>query len=303
MPRTAAKKGGSSIDKREPIEIYNTLEPHRQLVCYRYYTWIKTEGSEGWNPRDAGSVFHYHRSSQYIVEHFSQSGFRHCGKQMVTLAERLAQIQAVLLTQPSDEVVAPVIAPVIPTTRLPEAPTIMPSLKSPAPATPVQNVHATNVPETARGDRSGGTMPHLSVPTAYGRYRHFNYTTRRSSERMMVRMLLHGAVTPRDVSFNWYSPKVLEVKVAWPQWFTFAEQMAALTADDDGVIQFPPEHQMTMDMSERNAEMMGEDSNVHDIGYFEFDNAMIEEVDTFELLNIPIPDSGATVKMLQFYVE
>lgn len=91
--------------------------------------------------------------------------------------------------------------------------------------------------------------------------------------------------------------------MAWPQWFVFAEQMAALTADDEGVVMFPPEHQMTMDISERNAELMGEDNNVFDVGYFEFDNPMLEEVDTFELLDIPIPDGGHSVKMLQFYVE
>jgi hypothetical protein len=120
---------------------------------------------------------------------------------------------------------------------------------------------------------------------------------------MLIRMLVHGAVQTVDVSFEFLTKKVLEVKVAWPQWFVFAEQMAMLTADDEGNIAFPPEHAMTMDMSERNAEMMEEDGNVYDYGYFRFANHMVQTIDTFELWNIPIDDSGITVRMLQFYVE
>jgi hypothetical protein len=56
----------------------------------------------------------------------------------------------------------------------------------------------------------------------------------------------------------------LEVKVAWPQWIVFAEQMAMLNAHDKGNIAFPPQHAITMDMSARNAEMMEVDGNVYD---------------------------------------
>jgi hypothetical protein len=51
-------------------------------------------------------------------------------------------------------------------------------------------------------------------------------------------------------------------------------------------------------MSERNAEMMEEDGNVYDYGYFCFAKDMVQTIDTFELLNIPIHDSGITVRML-----
>jgi hypothetical protein len=73
-------------------------------------------------------------------------------------------------------------------------------------------------------------------------------------------MLVHGAIQTSDVSFGFLNSKTLEVMLAWPEWFTFAEQMSQLTADDEGNIVFPPEHVMTMDMSERNAALM-EDFN------------------------------------------
>jgi hypothetical protein len=58
-----------------------------------------------------------------------------------------------------------------------------------------------------------------------------------------------------------------------------------------------------MDMSARNAEMMEVDGNVYDYWYFGFANYMVQTIDTFELLNIPIDDSGITVSMHQFYAE
>jgi hypothetical protein len=318
MPRTA--QTNAVRDTREPLEIYNSLPHHKQLVCYRYWSWINSSGETGWNKDHAGSVFHY-RSSQYLLSSFvSQSSFRHCAKQMVTLAERLAQLHT------------PPTAPEVPqvnielpqhqtrTTTPPPAPPAMPTLNSPNPGTPLRNVRigtpgsATraadsnsnpSIPPVTFGDdnRDDATFPTLPVPVAYGRYRHFDYTNRRATDRMLIRMLVHGAVQTVDVSFEFLTKKVLEVKVAWPQWFVFAEQMAMLTADDEGNIAFPPEHAMTMDMSERNAEMMEEDGNVYDYGYFRFANDMVQTIDTFELLNIPIDDSGITVRMLQFYVE
>jgi len=121
---------------------------------------------------------------------------------------------------------------------------------------------------------------------------------------MLIRMLVHSAVRQQDISFDFLNKKTLELKVALPQWFAFAEQMANLTVDDKGTVQFPPEHPtMTMDMTERNAERMEEDGDVYDYGYFTFDRNMVTTIDTFELLNIPIEAQNVTVRMLQFYLE
>jgi hypothetical protein len=49
--------------------------------------------------------------------------------------------------------------------------------------------------------------------------------------------------------------------------------------------------------------MREEEGIVYDFGYFQFERNMIQSIDTFELINIPIPDIGTIVRMLQFYVE
>lgn len=321
MPRTS--QTNRVRDTREPLEIYNSLPHHKQLVCYRYWSWISSSGETGWNNESAGSVFHY-RSSQYLISSFvSQSSFRHCAKQMVTLAERLAQLHtpptAPEIPQVNIELPQLPLPPLPqhqpPTTTPPPCPPTMPTLNSPNPGTPLRNVRIGTPGSATRGGDSNSnpsvgddkvddtTFPTLPVPVAYGRYRHFDYTNRRATDRMLIRMLVHGAVQTADVSFEFLTPKVLEIKVAWPQWFVFAEQMAMLTVDDEGNIAFPPEHAMTMDMSERNAALMEEDGNVFDCGYFRFASDMVQTIDTFELLNIPIDGSGITVRMLQFYVE
>jgi predicted ferric reductase len=101
-------------------------------------------------------------------------------------------------------------------------------------------------------------------------------------------MLVHSAVRQQDITFEWINNLTLEIKIGWPQWFLYAEQMASLTIDDEGIVQFPPEHPMTMDMSERNAALMEEDNNVYDYGFFCFEQPMVQTIDTFELLNSSI---------------
>jgi hypothetical protein len=66
MPRTRGSKNKSNKDDRDPLEVYKNLELHKQLVCWNYFRFLETNGAEGWNPADAGSVFHQ-RSSQYLL--------------------------------------------------------------------------------------------------------------------------------------------------------------------------------------------------------------------------------------------
>jgi hypothetical protein len=40
---------------------------------------------------------------------------------------------------------------------------------------------------------------------------------------MLIRLLVHGAVSAQNESFDFLNPKTLELKVAWPEWFTFVE--------------------------------------------------------------------------------
>jgi hypothetical protein len=137
---------------------------------------------------------------------------------MVTLAERLAQLH----TPPAAPEVPQVNIelPQHPTrTITPLPPPAMPTLNSPSPGTPRSNVRngtagsATraagsnsnpSVPPVTSGNdnRDDASFPTLPVPVAYGRYCHFDYTNRRATDCMLIRMLVHGAVQKVDVSFS-----------------------------------------------------------------------------------------------------
>ena len=88
--------------------------------------------------------------------------------------------------------------------------------------------------------------------------------------------------------------------VAWPEWFQYAEQMAAFTEDDQGNIAYPPEHTLTMDTSERNQQLLEEDGHVWDQGVITFDQDMkTKDIPVFELLDVTISSKNITVKVLQ----
>jgi hypothetical protein len=62
-------------------------------------------------------------------------------------------------------------------------------------------------------NRDDATFPTLPVPVAYGRY-----TNCRATDHMLICMLVHSAVQTVDVSVEFLTKKVLEIKkVAWPQ--------------------------------------------------------------------------------------
>jgi hypothetical protein len=94
MPRTAKGGGRKKPPERPPVEEYSDLEWHKQFVCWNYFRYIESGGQEGWNPADAGSVFHY-RSSEYVASLGTESWFRHLAKQMVTLAQKFASLNQI----------------------------------------------------------------------------------------------------------------------------------------------------------------------------------------------------------------
>ena len=93
MPRTQAKGGRRKDPNNDPVKAYEKLARHDKIICWNYYQYITTDGAEGWNPREAGSVFHQ-RSSEYLVSLGSGSWFQHRAKLMVNLAEKFALINA-----------------------------------------------------------------------------------------------------------------------------------------------------------------------------------------------------------------
>jgi len=151
-------------------------------------------------------------------------------------------------------------------------------------------------------DNSDDVMTGLVVPTCLGMYKKFNCTTRKMSTHMLARMIVHSGVAPQDVLFEWITPRVLRVCLAWPDWFQNAEQMAMFCLDDNGEMLHPPDHPLTMDTSSRNQDLVEEDNRVWDKGVLCFDQDMIVDDDPqFDLLNVTV--NQVVVKVLQIFVQ
>lgn len=316
MPRTAAT-GRRKQNPKTPLEQYNYLKIHKKIVCWNYLQFILTNGEEGWNTSQPGSVYHQ-RSSNYLLSLGSDSWFRHIGKSMVTLAQKLAElnegpprptIPTLVSPGPTTASPPPAAERIFMPTSLPSMPSL---LRSPprTPQTPLNNIsfppRQERMVEVASARKEHIVeYPPLPFPISFGQYMHFDYTSRKRSERMMVRIIVHNGVERQHVEFEWLTPRVLKILVAWPEWFTFAEQMAAFTADDDGEILFPPSHPMTMDMSDRNQQRVGEDGMVWDEGFIKFEQDMMNEEDAFvfELLSVDLPSRNTVVRMIQFYCQ
>jgi hypothetical protein len=300
----ARTRGRRRAPQRPPLEEYNSLEHHKRLICWYYYRGIVTGGREGFNPTEVGSVFHY-RTSAYLQSKGRESWFRHLARQMVTLAQRFAEINQEppkpLIPGEQQQQQQPQQQQQQPTASIPTLPDLSQPrrnmARSPAPATPIRA--APSPQQLASSEEQG-----LQVPTCSGSFTKFNYTTRRQTTHVMIRMIVHSAVTKQDVEFEWFTPRKLKVRVAWPEWFLYAEQMAAFTIDKDGSVVFPPEHALTMSTANNNQELVEEDGRVWDEGIINFDQDMkTDGDDIFELLDVKIPSTSRVVIVLQMLVE
>jgi hypothetical protein len=300
MPRTAAK-GGRRKDNRDPLVIYNDLPHYKQVICWYYFRFVETNGEEGWNISEAGSVFHF-RSSKVVQAakppEATNSWFRHIAKSMATLADKIAQRKERLpkpvgipgnLATPAPQ------PPFVPDLRTPSQPDPrpFPSMQSP-PSTPGNNIPPMSVPDSSEGA--------LTCPTASGYFKKFDYTNRVSYATIMTRVLVHGAVQASMVDFEWINKRLLKYRCAWPEFFQYPEQMASFCRDADGNIIYGTEHPLTMDFAERIASMTEEDGKIYNSGFFQYDQDMnTDNVDelVFEVLTFKIPSQDTTVRMLQ----
>lgn len=291
------------MDNRPPLQIYSGLDHFKQLICWNYYRFIETDGAEGWNPAEAGSVNHQRSTSAYLTSLGTSSWFRHIGKRMVTLAQKLAQLQDANLQQPigtdplQDSRLEVPFLPVLPRKQPEEATT----MQSPPAAfrTPLRRGASSPAPPVVQEAVNHG----ISAPTSFGMWKRFNYTSRKTTTSMMIRVIVHNAVRSQDIQFEWLTPRRLKLRVAWPEWFQFAEQMAEFTMDDEGNCKFPPEHALTMDTSERNQSLVQEDGRIWDDGYLLFDDEMKTDDPVIELLEVTIESQNTTVKVLQIQGE
>ena len=312
MPRTAPKKGRKADPNTDPLARWNKLARHDKIICWNYFQFAATDGREGWNPAEAGSVFHQ-RSSAYLLSLGSDSWFRHRGKLMKTLAEKFAELNQAPPDNPTPNINRQATAGVFP--ALPTLPAGT-SFASPPPSPPSQpkrpkmyspggrtlkSPPAAKAPVPAAEQEE--TFSGLVAPTSFGMYKQFNYTTRQTTTHMLVRCILHNGVTLSDIVYDWVTPRVLKLRVAWPEWFQMAEQMAMFTIDDDGNMIFPPEHPLTMDTSERNQSLVEEDGRIWDTGYLTFDQDMKVDDDLpLELLDVGIEAKNVVINVLQIFV-
>lgn len=302
MPRTAAKnnQGRKSDPNRDHLARWEKLPPHDKVICWNYFQYTATQGEEGWNPAEAGSLFHQ-RSSSYLLSLGSGSWFRHRAKLMVTLANKFAELNQTPPRPPNLQP-QPTAAGTTPSTpKAKPAPAAEP-MQAPSP----KGKKAPSAPRVAKmpapASMSNDDYAGLAAPTSFGMYKQFNYTTRKTSINMLVRTILHNGVSDKDIEFQWITPRVLKLRVAWPDWFQMAEQMAQFTVDDDGIMIFPPEHPLTMDTSERNQALVQEDGRIWDEGFLSFEQDMEEDIPVFELLKVEIPSKATVVTVLQIFV-
>lgn len=322
MPRTRAKTKKDPNDP--PLYRWSKLARHDKLICWNYFQYTATDGEEGWNPSNAGSVDHY-RISNYIQSLGSASWFRHRAKLMVTLAQVFAARNE---APPNPNTAAAAPAPADPAGAEP-ATGGAPPRPQPNPEAFTTTATATagmNSPNPRRGTPSRPGTPSvpgsigvpageisnheeendaqcIPCPTCFGAHDTFDYATRKSSKHLLARTLLHNAVTIADLTFVWITPRRLKFSIAWPDFFQFAEQMAAMTTDTNNNMLFPPEHSLTMDTSRRNQERVEEDGRVWDDGVFSFDQDMKDENPVIELVDVFLPDRNIYVKCLQVYAE
>lgn len=316
MPRHNPKIGRPRDLERPAEEAYDRLKWHEQYICFQYWNYRATRGKEGWNPTEAGSVFHQ-RSSAYLLSLGSYSWFRHVASKMVTLAEKFEEERKIPAAPYGEKVEAKEkeakekeTSTPLPkktkayqssSTEAPSAPIFptMPNLFTPS--TPTSNV---TIAEGTPGVSSQhtGQYPPLSLPTSFGSYRKFNYTSRKKVERVCVRILVHSAVELQDIEYIWVTPNVLKLVIYWPEWFAYAEQMAMVVVDEEGNSVYPPEHPLTESFAENNAALMGENGRVMDSGHIIFDKDMKEDFQ-IERININIESKQLLVRGIQLFAE
>ena len=142
---------------------------------------------------------------------------------MVNLAEAFAARNEA----PTEPVAPPAVArqqaapaisapPSLPILTTPPARRTMNNLSSPSGsrggALATNNLVGSSI-SVAGNDNSSG----LTVPTCFGLFKQFNYTTRKTATKMLIRLILHNGVTNQDIEFEWVTNRRLKLRVAWPR--------------------------------------------------------------------------------------
>lgn len=325
MARTAAKNKRIS-NHGTPQDRFDRLDYKDKLICYRYYQFTASQGVEGWNPAQVGSVNHLRSSFSYLLQQLTQSVFRHKAKSMVTLAEAFVASNTAV-----PEPTLPSNISLRSNTKELSIHTL--AARAASTAQHREAVHLEEQEENTRNRmsqlnmrtpprvaRSPGAINNLvnkepvldaaeqslPVPTCFGMFPEMDYTTRKVVHRVLIRQIVHSGVEIADIEFEWLTPRKCLLRLAWPIWFQQAELMSEFTRADDGTVAFPPEHVLTMDICSRNELLKDEDGRVWDEGILQFEQDMKEDALVFELLSVRMgPGNSPTslVKVLQAFAE
>lgn len=137
-----------------------------------------------------------------------------------------------------------------------------------------------------------GIFEDLATPMSFGLFDDFNYTTRKATTKIWIRIIIHNDVDLIDIQWEWLTPRLLKIRVVWPEWFQNAEQMAAFTVDE-GVPFFPSSQPLTL---------VEEDN--HGDGHLTFDRDMNVDIEPeIELLDVDVASKATKVNLLQILVE
>ena len=140
------------------------------------------------------------------------------------------------------------------------------------------------------------------MPTVISVYTGFNCTSRKTTTRVNCRIIFPGLVSRQDVVFEWVHRRLLKLRVRWPQWFQYAENMAVFKTNDRGDPMYDANHSLMIDMNSRNEERVEEDRCVWDEGFIDFEEDMvIDNVPEIDFLNVTV--SQRQTKVLNIHAE
>jgi hypothetical protein len=78
-----------SENKKDDLrETYTKEQPMNQMICYKYWIFLVSEGSEGWDTKKAGCTDHYKQFEDLGLVG-SRSRFRHRAKRLINFAKDL----------------------------------------------------------------------------------------------------------------------------------------------------------------------------------------------------------------------
>ena len=72
-------KGSANKRNQNPEKHFDGLPAIKKLIAYNYWTFLDSQGKEGWDIKKSGSTKHYNQSA-FIQDNVEKKSFYHLGK-------------------------------------------------------------------------------------------------------------------------------------------------------------------------------------------------------------------------------